>query len=78
MISEKVKYFLHFLIQGKKERDQCYKPILEELDGLFPNRSKDRYFVFSCCFLYSFTNLKYYYLSGVSTITCPLIVIVKD
>ncbi|KAJ9675902.1 hypothetical protein PVL29_024730 [Vitis rotundifolia] len=28
--------------EGQKERDQCYKPILEELDGLFPNRSKDR------------------------------------
>ncbi|KAK8532346.1 hypothetical protein V6N12_053789 [Hibiscus sabdariffa] len=27
--------------EGKKERDQCYKPILEELDALFPNRSKD-------------------------------------
>ncbi|KAJ7964601.1 S-adenosyl-L-methionine-dependent methyltransferases superfamily protein [Quillaja saponaria] len=28
--------------EGKKERDQCYKPILEELDSLFPNRSKER------------------------------------
>ncbi|GMI76272.1 hypothetical protein like AT2G32170 [Hibiscus trionum] len=27
--------------EGKKERDQCYKPILEELDALFPNRSKE-------------------------------------
>ncbi|XP_062153401.1 uncharacterized protein LOC133861625 isoform X2 [Alnus glutinosa] len=27
--------------EGKKERDQCYKPILEELDALFPNREKD-------------------------------------
>uniref|UniRef100_A0A2N9GZD1 Uncharacterized protein n=1 Tax=Fagus sylvatica TaxID=28930 RepID=A0A2N9GZD1_FAGSY len=24
--------------EGQKERDQCYKPILKELDGLFPNR----------------------------------------
>lgn len=31
------------LLQGEKERDQCYKPILEELDALFPNRSKERY-----------------------------------
>ncbi|KAF9606631.1 hypothetical protein IFM89_027290 [Coptis chinensis] len=27
--------------EGGKERDQCYTPILEELDRLFPNRSKD-------------------------------------
>ncbi|OMO95893.1 hypothetical protein CCACVL1_05188 [Corchorus capsularis] len=27
--------------EGKRERDQCYKPILEELDALFPNRSKE-------------------------------------
>ncbi|KDO64325.1 hypothetical protein CISIN_1g015160mg [Citrus sinensis] len=27
--------------EGKTERDQCYKPILEELDALFPNRSKE-------------------------------------
>ncbi|XP_057970017.1 uncharacterized protein LOC131159279 isoform X2 [Malania oleifera] len=27
--------------EGQKERDQCYKPILEELDSLFPNRQKD-------------------------------------
>ncbi|XP_062107047.1 uncharacterized protein LOC133818284 isoform X2 [Humulus lupulus] len=27
--------------EGQKERDQCYKPILEELDILFPNRSKE-------------------------------------
>ncbi|KAH7554389.1 hypothetical protein JRO89_XS12G0186700 [Xanthoceras sorbifolium] len=27
--------------EGQKERDQCYKPILEELDALFPNRSND-------------------------------------
>ncbi|XP_017969679.1 PREDICTED: uncharacterized protein LOC18612248 isoform X3 [Theobroma cacao] len=27
--------------EGEKERDQCYKPILEELDALFPNRSKE-------------------------------------
>ncbi|KAL9319508.1 hypothetical protein ACSQ67_011347 [Phaseolus vulgaris] len=26
--------------EGKKERDQCYNPILEELNMLFPNRSK--------------------------------------
>ncbi|XP_015888654.2 uncharacterized protein LOC107423585 isoform X1 [Ziziphus jujuba] len=24
--------------EGQKERDQCYKPILKELDALFPNR----------------------------------------
>ncbi|MCL7029290.1 hypothetical protein MKW94_010040 [Papaver nudicaule] len=28
--------------EGQCERDQCYKPILEELDRLFPSRSKDR------------------------------------
>ncbi|KAI3979176.1 hypothetical protein MKX01_017001 [Papaver californicum] len=28
--------------EGQLERDQCYKPILEELDRLFPSRSKDR------------------------------------
>ncbi|XP_020258271.1 carnosine N-methyltransferase-like [Asparagus officinalis] len=28
--------------EGQKERDQCYKPILDELDRLFPNRSKER------------------------------------
>ncbi|TVU07327.1 hypothetical protein EJB05_47377 [Eragrostis curvula] len=28
--------------KGKKERDECYKPILEELNRLFPNRSKQR------------------------------------
>ncbi|KAE8664806.1 Topoisomerase II-associated protein PAT1, putative isoform 1 [Hibiscus syriacus] len=27
--------------KGMKERDQCFKPILEELDALFPNRSKE-------------------------------------
>ncbi|CAH9142954.1 unnamed protein product [Cuscuta epithymum] len=27
--------------EGQKERDQCYKPILEELEQLFPNRSKE-------------------------------------
>ncbi|KAL2585530.1 hypothetical protein AAZV13_13G003400 [Glycine max] len=27
--------------EGKKERDQCYNPILEELNMLFPNRSKE-------------------------------------
>ncbi|KAJ7960192.1 S-adenosyl-L-methionine-dependent methyltransferase superfamily protein [Quillaja saponaria] len=27
--------------EGQKERDQCYKPILEELDSLFPNRSRE-------------------------------------
>ncbi|KAE9586516.1 putative S-adenosyl-L-methionine-dependent methyltransferase [Lupinus albus] len=27
--------------EGKNERDQCYMPILEELNTLFPNRSKD-------------------------------------
>nr|GLL19796.1 carnosine N-methyltransferase isoform X2 [Ipomoea trifida] len=26
---------------GQKERDQCYKPILEELERLFPNRCKE-------------------------------------
>ncbi|KAK4798298.1 hypothetical protein SAY86_030624 [Trapa natans] len=25
-------------VEGKKERDECYKPILEELDALFPDR----------------------------------------
>ncbi|TVU07299.1 hypothetical protein EJB05_47349, partial [Eragrostis curvula] len=29
-------------LEGKKERDECYKPILEELNRLFPNRSKQR------------------------------------
>ncbi|XP_052735706.1 uncharacterized protein LOC108342859 isoform X6 [Vigna angularis] len=27
--------------EGKKERDQCYNPILEELNMIFPNRSKE-------------------------------------
>ncbi|KAL5194100.1 Carnosine N-methyltransferase [Glycine soja] len=27
--------------EGKNERDQCYSPILDELNMLFPNRSKD-------------------------------------
>ncbi|XP_019447471.1 PREDICTED: carnosine N-methyltransferase-like isoform X2 [Lupinus angustifolius] len=27
--------------KGKNERDQCYMPILEELNTLFPNRSKE-------------------------------------
>ncbi|XP_030470699.2 uncharacterized protein LOC115688894 [Syzygium oleosum] len=27
--------------EGQKERDQCFKPILEELDALFPNRSRE-------------------------------------
>ncbi|XP_020205247.1 carnosine N-methyltransferase isoform X2 [Cajanus cajan] len=27
--------------EGKRERDQCYTPILEELNMLFPNRSKE-------------------------------------
>ncbi|KAL1822983.1 uncharacterized protein LOC108210947 [Daucus carota subsp. sativus] len=27
--------------EGQKERDQCYKPILEELELQFPNRSKE-------------------------------------
>lgn len=34
-----------FYFQGQRERDQCYKPILEELDSLFPDRSKERYTV---------------------------------
>ncbi|OVA05127.1 hypothetical protein BVC80_8897g9 [Macleaya cordata] len=28
--------------EGQRERDQCYKPILEELDRLFPSRCQDR------------------------------------
>ncbi|NP_001305164.1 uncharacterized protein LOC100381551 isoform 1 [Zea mays] len=28
--------------EGQKERDECYKPILEELNRLFPNRSDQR------------------------------------
>jgi len=28
--------------EGQKERDECYKPILEELNRLFPNRSNER------------------------------------
>ncbi|XP_062180101.1 uncharacterized protein LOC133884637 isoform X2 [Phragmites australis] len=28
--------------EGQKERDECFKPILEELNRLFPNRSKQR------------------------------------
>lgn len=27
--------------EGQKERDQCYKPILEELDSLFPNHREE-------------------------------------
>ncbi|KAF6175898.1 hypothetical protein GIB67_003386 [Kingdonia uniflora] len=34
--------------EGSKERDQCYKPILEELDRLFPSRCKNRP---PCCLL---------------------------
>ncbi|PKU78404.1 carnosine N-methyltransferase [Dendrobium catenatum] len=29
-------------MEGQKERDQCYKPILEELNRLFPVRRKER------------------------------------
>ncbi|KAG6744592.1 hypothetical protein POTOM_051228 [Populus tomentosa] len=29
-------------MQGQKERDQCYKPILEELNSLFPSRCNKR------------------------------------
>ncbi|XP_020576051.1 carnosine N-methyltransferase-like isoform X2 [Phalaenopsis equestris] len=29
-------------VEGQKERDQCYKPILEELNRLFPDRCKER------------------------------------
>ncbi|CDY19123.1 BnaA04g18630D [Brassica napus] len=29
--------------EGQRERDQCYKPILDELDSLFPDRQKQRY-----------------------------------
>ncbi|KAF2568315.1 hypothetical protein F2Q68_00027821 [Brassica cretica] len=28
--------------EGQRERDQCYKPILDELDSLFPDRQKKR------------------------------------
>ncbi|KAJ3696151.1 hypothetical protein LUZ60_001528 [Juncus effusus] len=28
--------------EGKKEREECYKPILDELNHLFPNRNKQR------------------------------------
>ncbi|KAF6149795.1 hypothetical protein GIB67_017528 [Kingdonia uniflora] len=28
--------------EGSRERDQCYKPILEEIDRLFPSRCKNR------------------------------------
>ncbi|KAK3138299.1 hypothetical protein QOZ80_5AG0367080 [Eleusine coracana subsp. coracana] len=28
--------------EGQKERDECYKPILEELNRLFPSRNKQR------------------------------------
>ncbi|KAH0886637.1 hypothetical protein HID58_062733 [Brassica napus] len=31
--------------EGQRERDQCYKPILDELDSLFPDRQKKRYTV---------------------------------
>ncbi|KAL1221217.1 hypothetical protein V5N11_011019 [Cardamine amara subsp. amara] len=27
--------------EGQRERDECYKPILEELDSLFPDRQKE-------------------------------------
>lgn len=36
--------------QGEKERNQCYKLILEELDAQFPNRSKERYESLMCYF----------------------------
>ena len=37
------------LMQGQKERDQCYKPILEELNSLFPDRSSERYIISLYC-----------------------------
>ncbi|MCD7456162.1 hypothetical protein HAX54_030777 [Datura stramonium] len=36
-----VLYWFILYCQGQKERDQCYRPILEELKRLFPNRSKE-------------------------------------
>ena len=35
-------FFSIYIFQGQKERDECYKPILEELNHLFPNRSNQR------------------------------------
>jgi hypothetical protein len=32
--------FYLFFVQGQIERDECYKPILEELNRLFPDRSR--------------------------------------
>ncbi|MQL92595.1 hypothetical protein Taro_025223 [Colocasia esculenta] len=42
---EELSTQFHFCFQskGQKERDECYKPILEELQRLFPIRSKDSY-----------------------------------
>ncbi|KAF3774950.1 hypothetical protein EJ110_NYTH51768, partial [Nymphaea thermarum] len=34
--------FCFFSSQGQRERDQCYKPILDELNRLFPDRSTSR------------------------------------
>ncbi|KAI3982422.1 hypothetical protein MKX01_041260 [Papaver californicum] len=44
---EKVRCIIRNIVrdwapEGQCEHDQCYKPILEELDRLFPSRSKDR------------------------------------
>lgn len=43
---DKVRWVIRNIVrdwaaEGQKERDQCYKPILEELDSLFPNRLKE-------------------------------------
>lgn len=43
MVYEWVLLLFLILIQGQRERDQCYKPILEELEIQFPNHRKDRY-----------------------------------
>ncbi|KAL6865248.1 hypothetical protein ACP4OV_016399 [Aristida adscensionis] len=44
---DKVRWVIRNIVrdwaeEGQKERDECYKPILEELDRLFPNRSEQK------------------------------------
>lgn len=34
--------FIILVVQGQQERDQCYRPILEELERLFPDRSNEK------------------------------------
>ena len=44
-------------MQGQRDRDQCDKPILEELQNLFPHRSKERLVTFLLMSCYSLCRL---------------------